>query len=112
MHHLQNLFISTLRKKLASKLHSGVSYYSSLSGLSQDLSLVLDDVNRAKDYNVIIKVGKHPNMKEFPAHSYILRARSPYFKNVFLAERTNKRNDMIMMKKTNINTNVFEMILK
>src|SRR5438067_27009 len=104
MHFLQNLFISNLKKKLASRLHSGFSYYSSLSGLSQDLSIVLNDVNSAKDYNVIIKVGKHPNIKEFPAHSYILRARSSYFKSAFLAQQQiTKKNDMIEIKKPNIN---------
>ena len=43
--------------------------------LSQDLSLMLND---ADDYNVVIQVGENQNMKEFRAHSNILRARSSY----------------------------------
>ena len=46
--------------------------------LSQNFYQLLID---ADDYNVIIKVGKNPNTKEFRAHSNILKARSPYFKS-------------------------------
>ncbi|CAI2165597.1 8788_t:CDS:2 [Funneliformis geosporum] len=48
------------------------------SNLSKDLSLILND---ADDFNVIIRVGEDQNVKEFYAHSVILRARSPYFKS-------------------------------
>ncbi|GBB92940.1 hypothetical protein RclHR1_02090004 [Rhizophagus clarus] len=47
------------------------------SNLSKDLSLIL---NNSDDYNVIIQVGKNQDVKEIPAHSVILRARSPYLK--------------------------------
>ena len=79
------------------------------SGLSKDLSLILID---ADDFNVIIQVGENRNMKEFYAHSVILRARSPYFKSAFSSNWITKKNDMIMFNKPNIAPAVFEMILK
>ena len=82
---------------------------SSNSNLSKDLSLILDD---ADDYNVIIQVGENENIKEFHAHSVILRARSPYFKGALSSYWITKKNDMIMFNKPNITPNVFEMILK
>ncbi|POG74409.1 hypothetical protein GLOIN_2v1771413 [Rhizophagus irregularis DAOM 181602=DAOM 197198] len=43
------------------------------------ISLMLSD---ADDYNVNIQVGENENIKEFHAHSNVLRARSPYFKKI------------------------------
>ena len=48
------------------------------SGLSKDLFSRLND---ADDFDVIIRIGEDQNVKEFYAHSVILRARSPYFKS-------------------------------
>jgi hypothetical protein len=79
------------------------------SNLSKDLSLILND---ADDYNVIIKVGEDENIKEFRAHSVILRARSPYFKSALSSNWITKKNDMIMFNKTNVTPNVFDLILK
>ena len=76
------------------------------SGLLNDFSLML---NEADDFNVIIQVGENQDMKEFRAHSAILRARSPYFKN---AKMDYKENNMIMLNKPNITPTVFDMILK
>ncbi|CAI2166149.1 17303_t:CDS:2 [Funneliformis geosporum] len=76
--------------------------------LSKDLLLLL---NNANDHNVVIQVGKDQNVKEFSAHSYILSARSPYFKSAFSTEWVTKNNNVIEFKKPNINPNVFEMIL-
>jgi hypothetical protein len=77
--------------------------------LSQDLSLMLND---ADDHNVIIQVGENHNMKEFRAHSSILRARSPYFKSALSTKWNNTKNNMIEFKKPNIKPTVFEIILK
>jgi hypothetical protein len=63
-------------------------------------------LNDTNDHNVIIKVGQNENVKEFRAHSNILSARSPYFKNVISA------GWMAELKKPNINPTVFEIILK
>ncbi len=79
------------------------------SGLSKDLSLILDD---ADDFNVIIQVGENQNIKEFRAHSVILRARSPYFKSAFSSNWITKKDNMIMFNKPNITPIVFDMILK
>jgi len=79
------------------------------SNLSKDLSLIL---NNSDDYNVIIKVGENQNVKEFQAHSVILRARSPYFKSALSNRWVTKKNDMILFNKPNITPIVFEMILK
>jgi hypothetical protein len=79
------------------------------SGLSKDLSLILND---ADDFNVIIQVGENQNIREFRAHSVILRARSPYFKSALSSEWITKMNNMIMFNKPNISPKVFDMILK
>ncbi len=57
---LFNLLIDAISFKMTLILHSG---------LSKDLSLILND---ADDFNVIIQVGKNKNIKEFCAHSVIL----------------------------------------
>jgi hypothetical protein len=79
------------------------------SNLSKDFSLIL---NNSDDYNVIIQVGENQNVKEFHAHSVILRARSPYFKRAFSTKWVTKKNNMIMFNKPNIAPIIFEMILK
>ena len=61
--------------------------------------------------DVIIYVGEEPNIKEFHAHSNILRARSPYFKNL-LSTKIQNKNNVITINKPNITSPVFEMILK
>ncbi|GBB98703.1 hypothetical protein RclHR1_00330030 [Rhizophagus clarus] len=77
--------------------------------LSQELLLMLND---ADDHNVIIQTGADQNIKEFRAHSNILRARSPYFKSALSANWITKNNNMIEFKKPNIRPAVFEIILK
>ena len=79
------------------------------SSLSKDLSLILND---ADDFNVIIQVGEDQDVKEFRAHSVILRARSSYFKSALSANWITKKNNMIMFNKPNITPTVFGMILK
>ncbi|RIA86167.1 hypothetical protein C1645_829704 [Glomus cerebriforme] len=79
------------------------------SNLLRDLSLILND---SDDYNVIIQVGENQTMKEFRAHSVILRARSPYFKSALSTNWIMKRDDMILFSKPNISPMIFEMILK
>ncbi|GBB90392.1 hypothetical protein RclHR1_17330001 [Rhizophagus clarus] len=92
------------------------------SVLSKDFSLTLNNYS-IDDHNVIIQVGKNQNKKEFRAHSYILRSRSPYFKNAFLRNEFQTtfiaseggwiiNNNVMKFKKPNINPPVFEMVLK
>ncbi|PKK79850.1 hypothetical protein RhiirC2_842263 [Rhizophagus irregularis] len=74
------------------------------------ISLMLSDVD---DYNVNIQVGENHNIKEFHAHSNVLRARSPYFKSAFSNKWIAKtNNNMIEFENPNINPTVFEIILK
>ncbi|GBC01081.1 hypothetical protein RclHR1_04060009 [Rhizophagus clarus] len=80
-----------------------------LVDLSQELLLMLND---ADDHNVVIQTGTDKNIKEFRAHSNILRARSPYFKSALSANWITKNKDMIEFKKPNIRPTVFEIILK
>ncbi|PKK74533.1 hypothetical protein RhiirC2_774662 [Rhizophagus irregularis] len=77
--------------------------------LSHDFLLMMND---AEDYNVIIQTGEDPNMKEFRAHSNVLRARSPYFKSALSTKSITKINNMIEFKKPNIRPTAFEIILK
>ncbi|GBC00364.1 hypothetical protein RclHR1_03830003 [Rhizophagus clarus] len=67
------------------------------SSLSEALSLMLND---SDDYNVIIQVGENQNIKEFRAHSNILKARSPYFKGALSAIEysENEENDEFLAK--------------
>ena len=77
--------------------------------LSYDFSSILND---ADDYDVIIKVGENGDIKEFQAHSVILRARSSYFKVALSTRWNTKKDGMIIFNKSNITPAVFEMILK
>ena len=78
------------------------------SGLSKDLSLILND----DDFDVIIQVGEGHNTKEFHAHSDILKGCSSYFKSAFSSNWIVKKDNMILFNKPNIIPIVFEMILK
>ncbi|RIA90660.1 hypothetical protein C1645_875962 [Glomus cerebriforme] len=79
------------------------------SGLSKDYSSTLNDPD---DFNVIIQAGINKNIKEFRAHSVILRARSPYFKIALSTDWITKRNNIFMFNKPNITPIIFDMILK
>jgi len=57
-------------------------------------------------------VGEEPNIKEFRAHSNILRARSPYFKIALSSDWVKKENDVILFTKPNISPTVFGIILR
>ncbi|GBC38201.2 hypothetical protein GLOIN_2v1871649 [Rhizophagus irregularis DAOM 181602=DAOM 197198] len=78
------------------------------SCLFKDISSMLKN---ADDYNVIIKVGKSQDIKEFRAHSNILRSHSQHFKNVIPAD-INKKNTIFTIIKPNITPTIFEIILK
>ncbi len=68
------------------------------SGLLKDLSSMLIDSN---DYNVIIQIKENQDIKEFRAHSNILRVRSPYFKNLILADKIQNENNVIILNNAN-----------
>ncbi|PKY30573.1 hypothetical protein RhiirB3_447728 [Rhizophagus irregularis] len=78
-------------------------------GLLKDFTLILDD---ADDYNVIIQVGENQNIKEFRAHSVILRARSLYFKSALSSNWVTKKDNMIIFSKPNLTPIIFDMVLR
>ncbi|RHZ87184.1 hypothetical protein Glove_40g89 [Diversispora epigaea] len=79
-----------------------------LEKLSQDFTELLDD---NEEYNVIIEVDKEANKKSFTAHSTVLRYRSPYFKNELTNTTVNENNIKVIIK-PDISSQVFEIILK
>ncbi|CAG8458351.1 798_t:CDS:2 [Acaulospora colombiana] len=74
--------------------------------LSRDICNLFDT---AAYYDVIIRVGKGSNAKEFQAHSLILRARSAYFRSNLKGDNV---YDKVIIDKSNITPAVFEVILK
>ncbi|KAF0560327.1 btb/poz domain-containing protein 19-like [Gigaspora margarita] len=64
-----------------------------------------------KDFDVKIKVGEKPNIKEFKAHSIILSARSDYFKTALSSRWARRENGLIIFDKPNISPSVFEILL-
>ncbi|RHZ85527.1 hypothetical protein Glove_64g65 [Diversispora epigaea] len=82
--------------------------YKFFNKLSQDFSELLND---KKEYNVVIEVDKEENMKNFTAHSVILRYRSPYFDKE-LENATKNENHITTIIKPNISAHIFEIILK
>ncbi|PKK74706.1 hypothetical protein RhiirC2_846620 [Rhizophagus irregularis] len=79
-----------------------------LQELSNDFGRLIDDKDES---NVIIKVGEEINMKEFKAHTLILRSRSSYFRTALSSNWAKKENDIYIFKKPNISPDVFEIIL-
>jgi len=79
------------------------------SSLLKDISSMLID---SDEYNVIIQIKENQNIKEFRAHSNILRVRSPYFKNLILADKIKNENDVVIFNKPHITPTVFEIVLK
>ncbi len=64
------------------------------------------------DYNVIIQIKENQSIKEFHAHSNILRVHSPYFKKLLLVDKIKNENNVIIFNKPNITSTVFEIVLR
>ena len=79
------------------------------SDLLKDISSMLID---SDDYNVVIQIKEGQNIKEFRAHSNILRVRSLYFKNLISIDKIKNENNVITFNKPNVTPTVFEIILK
>ncbi|GBC06586.1 hypothetical protein RclHR1_06940003 [Rhizophagus clarus] len=78
-----------------------------------ELSEALDQLLKIEtDYNVIIYVGEEPNLKEFHAHSYILRCRSEHFNKLLSDENIEIKDGKYIINKPNISPRVFNTILK
>ncbi|KAF0471126.1 BTB-domain-containing protein [Gigaspora margarita] len=74
----------------------------------KDFSNLLEN---SEDFDVKIKVGEEPNIKEFKVHSYILSARSVYFKTAFSPPWARRENGIIIFNKPNISPSVFEILI-
>jgi hypothetical protein len=75
---------------------------------------IINDLKRLLEtkegFDVIIYVGKEPNIREFYAHSLILECRSQLF-STNLIEKKNE-NDFFTFKIPNISPNCFHHILR
>ncbi|CAG8461444.1 659_t:CDS:2 [Paraglomus occultum] len=69
-------------------------------------------LERDRNHDVKITVGKAPNVKEFKAHSLILRTQSPYFYAALSTEWVKMDDGMIVFEKPNVAPNIFEVILR
>lgn len=81
--------------------------------LSNDLQKLIGNVNESKIVN--IKVGEHPHVDDFRAHSNILMVRSPYFKDKLSRQATIDsvdENNMIVDKIQEIDAETFPNILQ
>ncbi|RIB25374.1 hypothetical protein C2G38_2166116 [Gigaspora rosea] len=78
------------------------------NGPIQSFSNLLEN---PKDFDVKIKVGERPNIKEFKAHSIILIAKSNYFKAALSSRWATKENGIITFDKPNISPPVFEILI-
>ncbi|RGB33848.1 hypothetical protein C1646_761261 [Rhizophagus diaphanus] len=63
-------------------------------------------------YDVIIYSGEEPNVKEIHAHSNILCIRSQYFRSAFSNEWAEKKDGKFILKKPNISSHLFNIILR
>src|SRR3989337_1181678 len=96
----------------------------SFAKLSEDLATFL---SKSEECDVKIEIGKEPEVKEFYAHSPILRARSTYFyktlsKKSIVDENTvtsysfttlfSSNDRSIILKKENISPRIFRIILE
>ncbi|EXX67506.1 hypothetical protein GLOIN_2v1838247 [Rhizophagus irregularis DAOM 181602=DAOM 197198] len=77
---------------------------------------VIDDYEKLfeseEEYDVIIYSGENENIKEFHAHSLVLRTRSKYFRTAFSKEWSEKKDEKFIFRKPNISPQIFEMILR
>ncbi|CAI2161655.1 14024_t:CDS:2 [Funneliformis geosporum] len=77
--------------------------------LSNDFAKLL--VN-GDGHDVIIEAGEGQKIKEFRAHSLILSARSTYFRAALSKDWARKKDGVIIFRKPNISSNIFEVLLK
>ncbi|CAB4382161.1 unnamed protein product [Rhizophagus irregularis] len=63
-------------------------------------------------YDIIIYAGEETNVKEIHAHSNILCIRSQYFRSAFSNEWAEKKDGKFILKKPNISSHLFNIILR
>ncbi|CAG8791011.1 29114_t:CDS:1, partial [Racocetra persica] len=74
-------------------------------------NFIKDFSNLLEDFDIKIKAGEEPNVKEFEAHSSILSARSVYFKTALSSQWARRENGIIIFNKPNISPLVFEILI-
>ncbi|RGB30658.1 hypothetical protein C1646_793420 [Rhizophagus diaphanus] len=80
---------------------------------SQEIINDLEKLFEAEEeYNVIIYSGENENIKEFHAHSILLRIRSQYFRLAFSKERSEKKDGKYVFNFPNISPQFFKIILR
>ncbi|PKK64954.1 hypothetical protein RhiirC2_853947, partial [Rhizophagus irregularis] len=80
---------------------------------SQEIINDLEKLFEAEEeYNVIIYSGENNNIKEFHAHSILLRIRSQYFRSAFSKERSEKKDGKHVFNFPNISPQFFKIILR
>ena len=67
-------------------------------------------LNTEEFYDVKIYIGVEPNIKEIHAHSSIICAQCPFFRNELINGK--KENGYYIVKKTNIDEPILKFILK
>ncbi|GBC06821.1 hypothetical protein RclHR1_07070003 [Rhizophagus clarus] len=83
--------------------------YHLLAKLSRDLNKIFET---KAYYDVIIRVEDKKEIKEFQAHSLILRARVPYFHQYLQSDQAKQEYDKIVITNHTISPAIFEIILK
>ncbi len=83
--------------------------YNRTSDISKDFSKLLEN---PYGYNIKIKVGEEPNVKEFRAHSIILCARSTNFYKAFSKHSVRYEDGIIIFTNPNVSPLVFEVLIK
>ncbi|RIB12424.1 hypothetical protein C2G38_25600 [Gigaspora rosea] len=68
-------------------------------------------LNDEEDFNVIISVGKIPDVKTFKTHSIILKNRSLYFRNE-LANINKDKNNIKPINLNHVSIQQFDIIIK
>ncbi|CAG8524039.1 8172_t:CDS:2 [Acaulospora morrowiae] len=74
-----------------------------------------DNKTRAEDRSdhcdVMIRVGEHPNVKNFYANSRLLSSKCSYFRTALSSNWARKEDDVYIIEKPNISPRVFEIVL-
>ncbi|KAF0414548.1 BTB-domain-containing protein [Gigaspora margarita] len=86
-----------------------IKNFSNLLENSKNFDNLLE--NSKKFFDVKIKVGETPKIKEFKAHSIILSARSDYFKAALSSQWARREDGIIVFDKPNISPPVFEILI-
>ena len=86
-----------------------IEIHSLYTQLSEDYISFYENDNKYAD--VIIRVGKDENVKEFNVHSLVLLARSNYFRKE-IEEIKEKQDGKFVIEMPDVNSQLFDKILR